>query len=73
VEAFIGQPPDAVHAAWHWWSPGQHEGCAAGQSEFDRHAPHRPIATTQSGVGCEQPPLLVQSTQPSVGLHCWPP
>jgi hypothetical protein len=24
-------------------------------------------------VGCEQLALLVQSTQPSVGLHCWPP
>ena len=40
-----------VQAAWHWWSPGQHEGDAAAQSELDPHAAHRPVPVMQMGVG----------------------
>jgi hypothetical protein len=29
-----------VQAGWHWWSPGQHDGEAFGQSEFAAHAAH---------------------------------
>jgi hypothetical protein len=64
--------PLAVQAAWHVWSPGQHDGIAAGQSVFDAQAPHCPLPAKQNGVGIEQSVLVVQSTQPSAGLHCLP-
>src|SRR5258708_22404234 len=41
--AFVAQE------AWHWWSPGQHAGVAAGQSAFARQPAHRPVLTTQNG------------------------
>jgi hypothetical protein len=47
----FGQSESAEHDAWHWWSPGQHEGDAAGQSELDPHAAHRPLPVMQMGVG----------------------
>jgi hypothetical protein len=65
----LGQSLFCVHAAWHWSSPGQHEGAAAPQSLFEAHATHCPLFTSQMGVGWSQSLLTVQSTQPSVTLH----
>lgn len=33
-------PPPAVHAAWHRWSPGQHDGVAAEHCASARHSAH---------------------------------
>jgi hypothetical protein len=69
----FGQSESAEHEAWHWWSPGQHDGAASRQSELVPHAAHLPVATTQMGSGCAQLSLDRHATHPSVGLHCWPP
>jgi hypothetical protein len=71
--ARCGQSPFCAHAAWHWLSPGQQEGAAAPQSLLPTHATHWPVEERQSGVGWLQSPFTAQSTQPRVGLHCWPP
>jgi hypothetical protein len=47
----LGQPDASWHAVWHWWSPGQHDGEAAGQSAFVAQAPHCPVLVTQIGEG----------------------
>src|ERR1700722_6874677 len=31
IGVFLGQAVDELQAGWHWWSPGQHEGDAAGE------------------------------------------
>jgi hypothetical protein len=65
-----GHAVGPVQAVWHWWSPGQHEGVAAGQSVSRWHWPHCPSAT-QTGAEAGQLALLRQSTHPRVALHCW--
>jgi hypothetical protein len=59
--------PDAVHEAWHWWSPGQHAGALAPQSAFERHATHAPVE--QNFVPPPQSASLTHSTHPRVGSH----
>ncbi len=61
-----------AQAAWHVWSPGQHAGVAAGQSESDRHSAQAPVATTHLGAVAGHTVLDVQSTQPRVPLQVWP-
>jgi hypothetical protein len=70
--ASCGQSMFVMHAGWHVWSLGQHDGIAAPQSLFFRHAAHCPRPGTQKGADAPQFALLVQSTQPSVASHCWP-
>ena len=62
-----------VHAAWHWWSAGQQEGAAAGQSELAPQAAHWPRLVTQIGMGCAQSEFAWHCTHPSVGSHFWVP
>jgi hypothetical protein len=73
VGVSLGQSPFWAHVGWHWWSPGQHDGIAAPQSAFVRHATHWPVGARHSGAGCPQSPFVRQSTHPSAALHVCPP
>jgi hypothetical protein len=66
----LGQSEFSVHGPWHAWSPGQHLGAAAEQSEFTAQAAHCPVLVTQIGSGSAQSVDVRHSTQPSEGLHC---
>jgi hypothetical protein len=70
--AWGGQSWLPVHAAWHAWSPGQHDGVAAGQLVLEVHSAHWPMDVTQKGAVAGQSPFAVQSTQPRTKSHCCP-
>jgi hypothetical protein len=70
--ALRGHVVGPVQAAWHWWSPGQQEGVAAGQSASSSHSAHCPRAATQKGAAAGQLALLRHSTHPRLALHCRP-
>jgi hypothetical protein len=76
LESHFGAAPgqtvaavEAVHDGWHTWSPGQHEGAEAPQSELDPHCSQRPVFVMQMGHGCAQSEFCTHPTQPTVGLH----
>ena len=56
-----------MHAAWHWWSPGQHAGAAAPQSAFVAHSSQRPARQNFADAG--QSLLVAHSTHPSTESH----
>jgi hypothetical protein len=60
-----------VHAAWHWWSPGQQLGVVPlPQSTFALHCTQLPTRQKRADAGhCKS---VVHATHPSAGSHCCP-
>ncbi len=73
LDAMMGHAaPPCVHDGPQVCVPGQHAGCPAPQSAFERQATHAPTVVSQNFALLGQSPSARHSTQPSVGLHLAP-